>query len=1058
MKQGFKMSRARTFLFDYENPEIIERNKQAAHAIWMPYDSLTEISELESSKYKLSLNGEWDFKWVFGLEPSPADFFTPEYDSSDWDRLEIPSVWQLKGYGKPYYLAFDFPPAIGKKKSEIPKINQAKNEKAYYRKTFVLPECFEGREIFICFGAVKSAFYLYINGVQVGYSQGSMTPAEFNITEYLKSGENLLVAEVIRYSDGTYLEDQDMWFFSGIYREVFLYAEPKLFLRDIFARSTPDDNYTNWTLEIDVFTENCEPVNRVATVEAFLCEYSDFKIVDTIKGKFSVEANASSSVNLNKLILSPKQWSAETPNLYRLVIELNDIDGSLIEAKTLHFGFKSVEISDEKIFVNGKPIMLCGVNRHDFDPDFGWAVPLERYHQDLSLMKQANINAIRTSHYPNDILLYELCDLYGLYVMDEADVETHAVRKKNVPGSNPAWTSAVVDRMERMVLRDRNYPCIFMWSLGNEAGYGENFSKMKSSALMLDSTRPFHYEGDFDLSVSDVVSRMYPTVELLEKLGRHEEIKIGLLDNLLNMLTADNKPLKPAQYAGKPVLVCEYAHAMENSLGNFREYMDVFEKYPNMAGGFIWDFVDQSIRKFGENGEELWLYGGDFGEEISHRYFCANGIVSADREPHPSYYEVKKVYQRIKVSPVNLEDGLIRISNLYNFINLSDFILKWTILEDGSPIKNGTLEPISLCGGENMELRLDFANVAFKKDREYHLNVEFFLREDTLWCDKGYRLAFEQFEISDAAPKIIHSAEDANYTETDSEFIASGSGFKIAVSKTGGSITCLDYGRGNLLSSPLTPNYWRAFTDNDLGYANFRPKLERLLSYPVKRWRKATYKRKVNSVKLVEKNGSKSIEILQAVPLCAGKVKTIYRVDGNGKLLVRHEICPKHDMLRIGFSMALKSDYNKFTWFGRGPHENYCDRKWGSPVGIYSLSASELCHSYMRPQENGNRTELRWLEIHAMNELPLLITGSNFSFSAWPYSQEALETAKHRQELKAQDFVTVNLDLLQCGVGGDFPGVAKLHEPYKIHKNKRYVFEFAISAIDGRTSALNEGK
>ncbi len=1051
------MSKKRTFLFDYENPEIVGLNKQPAHTIWMPYDSFSEAAEQKASKYKLSLNGEWDFKWLIGEGGSPADFFMPEFDSSHWDKIEVPSVWQLKGYGKPYYLAFDFPPEINKKKSQIPKIDRTKNEKGFYRRSFVLPENFEGREIFICFGAVKSAFYLYINGVKVGYSQGSMTPAEFNITEYLRSGENLVAAEVIRYSDGTYLEDQDMWFFSGIYREVFIYAEPKIYLRDIFARSFPDESYTDWTLAIDVFSENRTQENRALNVKALLCEYGDFKVIDTLEGEFTAEANSPASFSLRKHIPSPKLWSAETPNLYRLVVELIDKDGELIEVKTLHFGFKSVEIRDEKLYINGKPLMLCGVNRHDFDPDSGWAEPIERYHQDLALMKRANINAIRTSHYPNDTALYELCDIYGLYVMDEAEVETHAVRRKNVPGSNPVWTKAVVDRMERMVLRDRNYPCVFMWSLGNEAGFGDNFVKMKKAALELDTTRPFHYEGDYNPSVSDVLSRMYPTVGLLEKLGRHEEIKIGPLDNFLNMLTADNKPLKPAQYAGKPVIVCEYAHAMENSLGNFREYMDVFEKYPNMAGGFIWDFVDQSIRKITADGEEQWLYGGDFGEEVSNRYFCANGIVSADRKEHPSYFEVKKVYQRIKVSPVDLKRGLIRIENLYSFIDLSDFILNWTLLEDGVIIESGTNEPFTLGSGESTEVELNLSKTSFKADCEYHLNVEFFLREDTLWCERGFCLAFEQFEIPAASPNKSCPYGTANFSETTSEFIATGNGFKITVSKSGGSITCLDYGNGNILSSPLKPNYWRAFTDNDLGYANFRPKLEKLLAYPVKRWRKATEKRKVLSAKLVRENDGASIEVLQSVPLCRGKVKTIYRIDRRGTLSVRHEICPKHDMLRIGFTMAVRRDYNIFTWFGRGPNENYCDRKWGSPVGVYSFDAADLGHCYMRPQENGNRTELRRLEIRDGSGSALLLTGDKFSFSAWPYSQDALEKAKHLHELKAEDFVTVNLDLMQCGVGGDFPGVAKLHDEYKIHRNKRYIFELAISTNVGDSVAENEG-
>lgn len=1042
----------RTFLRDYENPEMIEQNKQAAHAIWMPYDSLTEITELKDSKYKFSLNGVWDFKWVFGNGKTPEGFFMPEYDSSSWDKLDVPSFWQLKGYGKPYYLAFDFPPALSKKKREIPKIDQSKNEKGFYRRTFVLPQSFAGKENFIHFGAVKSAFYLYINGEKVGYSQGSMTPAEFNITSYLKSGENIVAAELIRYSDGTYLEDQDMWFFSGIYREVYIYAEPKIYLRDIYARSIPDETYTDWTLKIDVHVDNHTGQNGIVGIKGLLCDYEDFKVIDSMERSFAEVSEISNCLEFDKLISQPRQWSAEKPNLYRLVILLENADGSVIETKTIHFGFKSVEIKDEKILINGKPLMICGVNRHDFDPDYGWAVPRERYLQDLTLMKQANINAIRTSHYPNDPLLYELCDIYGLYVMDEAEVETHAVRRKNAPGNNPNWTHAVVDRMQRMVLRDRNYPCIFMWSLGNEAGYGSNFSKMKAAAQALDTTRPFHYEGDFDMSVSEVVSRMYPTFELLEKLGRHEEVKINLIDILLNRFTvsADNKPLKPEQYRGKPVLLCEFAHAMENSLGNFQEYMDVFEKYPNMAGGFIWDFVDQSIRKKTSDGQEQWLYGGDFGEEISHRYFCANGIVSADRTPHPSYYEVKKVYQRVKVSPVDLQNGVIRIDNLYSFTDLSDFKLRWILCENGKAAQSQMLESLSLPANESLELKLDFGNVEFKPDMEYHLTVAFLLREDTLWCEKDYPLAFEQFELRSGMLQVKpNEDEKITSSEAENEIIVQGNGFSITVSKSNGSIASIDYGKGNILRAPLKPNYWRAFTDNDLGYANFKPEFESLLAHPVKRWKKATEKRRVRSVALLTTPNIATIAVRQSVPYCGGDVITVYKIDSAGTVFVSHEICPKKDMLRIGFTMALRQDFRSFTWFGSGPHENYCDRKTGSPVGIYSRDVEEIGHSYMRPQENGNRTDVRWLEIRGEGGSGLLLTGNHFNFSAWPYSQEALEKAKHLHELVASDFVTVNVDYMQCGVGGDFPGVAKLHEPYKIHKGKNHLFEYTISKNTG---------
>lgn len=1039
----------RKYLHDYENPEIIERNKEEAHALWMPYDSIEGIEEQKVSPYKMSLNGRWDFKWILGGKDMPEGFYNPAYDTSAWDKIPVPSVWQLQGYGKPYYLAFAYPPALSTKKSEIPKIDQNRNETGCYRTTFSLPENFKGREIFIHFGAVKSAFTLYINGECVGYSQGSMTPAEFNITGTVKSGENVVAAEVIRYSDGTYLEDQDMWFFSGIYREVYVYAEPVTYLRDIYARAVPDKTYTDWQLCLDVFITNTLTENRDVIVETLLCGYDDFHVVERLDANAIASGQKTVKVGLEKQIASPKKWSAEQPNLYRLIITLKDSDGAVLEVKTIHFGFKSVEIQNEQILINGKPILICGVNRHDYDPDCGWAVPHERYVQDLSLMKQANINAIRTSHYPNDPLLYELCDIYGLYVMDEADMETHAVRRKNVPGSNPLWTHAVVDRMQRMVLRDRNHPCIFMWSLGNEAGYGSNFTQMKEAALALDTTRPVHYEGDYDMSVSDVVSRMYPTTELLEKLGRHEEIKITFMENLLNKLTADSKPLKPEQYTGKPVLLCEYAHAMENSLGNFQEYMDVFEKYPNMAGGFIWDFVDQSIRRKTKDGQEQWLYGGDFGEEVTHRYFCANGIVFADRTPHPSYYEVKKVYQRIKVTPVDLTKGIIRIENRYSFMDLSGFSLRWQVTENGNLIKQQTVDTIHIKAGESGELQLDFSGIAFRTGFfEYHLTVAFLTRNETIGCPKDFQLAFEQFQIIPSEYMLHYDTrKPVQITESGAEVKVQGGGFSIIISKASGAVESIDYGQGNVLRSPLKPNYWRAFTDNDLGYANFKPEFESILAAPVKRWRTATEKRRVHCVKCESSQGLAVITVRQSVPNCKGQVTTVYTVDGTGALGVRQKITPRKDMLRIGFTMAFDRSLDSFTWFGRGPQENYCDRKTGAPVGIYSSGVTELGHSYMRPQENGNRTDVRWLKVQNQTSGGLLILGNLFNFSAWPYSQEELESAKHRHELQERDFITLNIDYKQCGVGGDFPGVANLHEPYKIHKGKTYDYEFKISKI-----------
>ncbi|MCC8016847.1 MAG: hypothetical protein LIO43_05780, partial [Clostridiales bacterium] len=514
----------------WEDPKVIKINKEGGHVISMPYDDVESALSGEESKYKQSLNGMWKFYWQRGLENQPENFENSDFDDKNWDEIKVPSVWQTQGYSVPYYYASTFPRAISRSKRSIPKIDHKMQDIGFYRKTFIISEEWKNREIFIHFGAAKAALEVYVNGNFVGYSQGSMTPHEFNITKYVNlNSENTVCAKVFRYSDGTYLEDQDMWWLCGIYREVYLFAESKVCLRDFFFRTEFDNFYKNANVVLDVYINNYADKKGKVTAEAYL-------ISDTGREIDLGSASDKISPNTTKLsfkteVKNPKKWSAEHPNLYTIVIKVI-LGSSVCAVKTYQVGFKQVEIKGEKIYFNGMPLMIRGVNRHDFDADNGWAVPRERYTQDLDIMKQNNINSIRTSHYPDDPYFYDMCNKYGFYVMDECEVESHGVRRKGVPGSNPMWTDAVVDRMQRMVLRDRNNPCIFMWSLGNEAGDGTNFAKMKEAALELDDTRQFHYEGDFDLTKSDVISRMYPTEDIMKKLGNKEEIKITLYDNI----------------------------------------------------------------------------------------------------------------------------------------------------------------------------------------------------------------------------------------------------------------------------------------------------------------------------------------------------------------------------------------------------------------------------------------------------------------------------------------------------------------------------------------------
>ena len=580
-------------MYFWEDPAAFAENKERGHVIALPYSSPEAAAKRAETPFKLSLNGTWKFFWKKGVPELPKKFTYAGFDDSGWEDITVPGCHQFqKDYTKPWYYANSYPNAIGVSKSKIPSINHDDQEVAVHRRSFEIPESWNGREIFLHFGAAKSGLEVFVNGLRVGYSQGAFTPHEFNVTDFVRVGVNHITAITYRYTTGSYLEDQDMWNFSGIYRDVYLFAEPKQTLRDVFVTTELINDYADAKLTVDaVIRDYADGANSVR-FEAYLLD-AEGNAVEIGKTELVTGAHCDNKVVFQKMIKAPHLWSSEKPYLYTVLFK-TECDGAAT-FKAIRIGFRQVEIKGEKILVNGKPLLIRGTNRHEFSPDTGWTVTREMREKDLILMKRANINSIRTSHYPNDPEFYDLCDEYGFWVMDECDLETHGVRRKGVPGDNPVWTAAVVDRMERMVLRDRNHACVFMWSLGNEAGDGSNFLKMKEAALALDKTRQFHYEGDFDFTKSDVISRMYPVESLVEKLGKKEEVTITWFDNIANALAADSKPI-PASAYSKPVVFCEYAHAMENSLGNFQEYMDAFEKYDNLCGGYIWDFVDQAIR------------------------------------------------------------------------------------------------------------------------------------------------------------------------------------------------------------------------------------------------------------------------------------------------------------------------------------------------------------------------------------------------------------------------------------------------------------------------------
>lgn len=1044
--------------FRWEDPSIFKINKEDGHAIMMPYDSENEALSGNESKYKQSLNGKWKFYWQRGLKNQPENFQLVSFDDSHWDEINVPSVWQTEGYSVPYYYASTFPKAFSRTKSKIPSIDHNMQEIGFYRKTFVLDEVFDNREVFLHFGAAKSALEVYVNGEFVGYSQGSMAPHEFDITKVLKKGENVITAKLYRFSDGSYLEDQDMWWLCGIYRDVYLFAEPKVCLRDFYFKTDFDDTYNDSNVTLNMYFNNYNNIRGKIKVSAKLI---DSKNEEIELGSSEKElSGGKETITYNKTVKSPDKWSAETPNLYTLVMSV-ELDGKVICVKSYKVGFKKVEIKGEKIYFNGMPLMIKGVNRHDFDCDYGWAVPKYRYTQDLDIMKQNNINSIRTSHYPDDPYFYDMCNKYGFYVMDECEVETHGVRRKGVPGSNPVWTGAVVDRMQRMVLRDRNNPCIFMWSLGNEAGDGSNFMEMKKSALELDDTRQFHYEGDFDLTKSDVISRMYPTKDIMEKLGNKQPITISLYDNIANQLAADSKPIKAEMYEGKPVVLCEYAHSMENSLGNFQEYIDDFEKYDNMCGGFIWDFVDQALHVKDENGNDNYLYGTDFQGKEPHKlidipnttamtgsnvYFCANGIIGADRNPHPQIVEVKHGYQNIGIIAKDIKNGEFTIKNKFLFTNLSDFNCKWVIKAEGKEVLNGTIAKIDCAPLEEKEIKIDYDLSKLSDDKELILTVFFETTKKSLGIDADYEIAFEQFVLNEMPkPKEIKSDKKLDFDINGKKITVNGENLKVVVDD--GKVVSYVIDEKELLKAPLEPNYFRALTDNDIDFLNFTPQWAKF--HPFYAWQRATHHTKAVKTEVVKNGEVVEIHIAFSTAGLKNSVAT-YKVYPDGKLYVFHSAIPTKGMLRFGYQMTMESSMEYITWYGRGPKPTYIDRKLGSKIDLYESSVTDFEYRYMRPQESSNRCDVRYFTLTDKEGFGIRVDAyydNPINFSAYHYTTDGLEKATHINDIPYADITTVNIDHRQLGVGGDLPGQAFVREPYTMPKNQKQEYSFVITPI-----------
>ncbi|AQT67998.1 Beta-galactosidase [Anaerohalosphaera lusitana] len=1025
---------------DWENSEMIGQNKLAPHTTMVSYDSKEAAlrQSCEESPFYLPLNGQWRFNWAAVPAERPAEFYKLDYNVSGWDMISVPSNWQLEGYGVPIYTNITYPfkvdpPRVTSEPDRSYTAYKNRNPVGSYRRTFQVPENWDRREVFIHFAGVKSAFYVWVNGKRVGYSQGSMLPAEFNVTEFVTSGENIVAVEVYRWSDGSYLEDQDMWRLSGIYRDVYLYSTPRLHIRDFYVRGDLTDDYTDGVLRVDAEVISYgEGKAEAPVLEAALYEKGSLgatldvpaepkKIfsVDIESDNGSFDPDETIKYEFSKTMKEPKQWSSETPNLYTLVLNLKNSDGETIEATSCDVGFRKVEIKGGELYVNGESVLLKGVNRHEHDPEHGRAVGTDLMIKDIKLMKQNNINAVRTSHYPNAPEWYRLCDQYGLYVMDECNVESHGISygKEILPGSDPKWTKAVVDRMRRMVERDKNHPSVILWSLGNEAGHGDNFVKMVSAAKQIDSTRPFHYRQMN--SAVDMDSQTYKTPAWIVK-------------------RAKSKP-------GRPFLLNEYAHAMGNSMGNLQEYWDAIEKYPCLIGGFIWDWVDQGLVKTSPSGEKYWAYGGDFGDVPNKENFCINGIVRPDRSPNPSLYEVKKVYEYIDVDSIDVRRGVFAVSNKYDFVDLSFLDVGWELSEDGEVIHKGKVPALSVPSNGSQEITVPFAKPAVKAGAEYWVKLTFRLANDASWADAGHVVSWEQFQVPFDAPKQradIETMTELMLKETANDVIVSGVGFNLTIDKGTAALESYKYKGTELLVSPLRANFWRVPNDNDRGEGFEEKSIA---------WKKAGSDQEVIAISSSVIAGQiVRIDAKSRLPLDDTFCRYRYTVYGNGNVVVETELSIGEnapELPRLGMTTQMPKQFANVRWLGRGPHETYWDRRTSGAFGLYEADVSDLTHLYVRPQENGNRTDTRWLTLTDDQGLGLCIAGMDrLDFSAWPYTANELEEAEHVHELPMDGDITVNVDYRQRGVGGNNSWGLSPLKKYRLLE-KQYDWRFRLCPI-----------
>lgn len=995
-----------------ENPEVFEVNRMEAHSDHKFYESMEELKS-KSMLLKQSLNGKWYFSYAENPSFRVKDFYKENFDCTGFDKINVPAHIQLEGYDKCQYINTMYP-WDGHEELRPPMISKTYNPVGSYIKYFEINDELKDKEIRLSFQGVETAFYVWINGNFVGYSEDTFTPSEFNITDYIKEGKNKIAVEVYKRSSASWIEDQDFWRFSGIFRDVFIYAVPKVHINDIFIKTELSNDYSKGLLKSELKL-TCDE----GYINAYLNDKEGNKValIEGVKVEKEVEVN----LNVNNINL----WSAENPYLYTLFIEIIDENNKLIEIVPQKVGFRKFQLVNGIMQLNGKRIVFKGINRHEFNPERGRSITKEDMLWDIKFMKTHNINAVRTSHYPNQSLWYNLCDEYGIYLIDEANLESHGSWQKmgscepswNIPGSIPEWREAVVDRAKSMLERDKNHPSILIWSCGNESYAGENILAMSKFFKERDNSRIVHYEGvfwnrDFD-EISDIESRMYAKAIDIEK-----------------YLNSNPK---------KPYISCEYMHAMGNSCGGMMKYTELEDKYKMYQGGFIWDYIDQALYKINHNGEKVLAYGGDFTDRATDYNFCGNGIVFADRKISPKAQEVKFLYQNIKI---NIEDNGAKIRNDNLFVNLDKYEFEYLMEKEGEIIQRGIL---SVKGNPGEEVYVEIPWKKDLKDGEYVYTVSARLKKEELWAEKGFEVAFGQ------RSKLIKCKEKENLGKLnvvygDVNIGVSYNNFNVMFSKQEGGIISLRYDNKEYITRVPKQVYWRASTDNDKGYKH---------DYTSGEWAYATMFQKCIKfeMKVSKDNTKASFTYTYELPNIKKNLVIVnYLVKAPGIIKVNIKYNGAEglsELPALGMNFKLNKEFNIFNWYGNGPEENYVDRKEGAKLGVYSKFVKDNLSPYLVPQECGNYTDTRWVEVRNNKGEGLRFSYEKkvFEFSVLPYSTMELENAMHKEELPPIVYTYVNVLAKQMGVGGDDSWGAPVLPQYCISSREDIEYSFIISNI-----------